>query len=75
MASTTKIMTLIVTLENANLDEIVTVSEYAAGMPDVQLGVRVGEQYLSLIHISQLLFLYRMRDGGSLRSDLRTGFF
>ena len=45
MASTTKIMTLIVTLENANLDEIVTVSEYAAGMPDVQLGVRVGEQY------------------------------
>ena len=31
MASTTKIMTLIVTLENANPDEIVTVSEYAAG--------------------------------------------
>ncbi len=31
MASTTKIMTLIVTLENANLDEIVTVSQYAAG--------------------------------------------
>ena len=45
MASTTKIMTLIVTLENANLDEIVTVSEYAAGMPDVQLGIRAGEQY------------------------------
>ena len=45
MASTTKIMTLIVTLENANLDEIVTVSQYAAGMPDVQLGIRAGEQY------------------------------
>lgn len=45
MASTTKIMTLIVTLENANLDEIVTVSQYAAGMPDVQLGIRQGEQY------------------------------
>lgn len=45
MASTTKIMTLIVTLENANPDEIVTVSEYAAGMPDVQLGIRKGEQY------------------------------
>ncbi len=45
MASTTKIMTLIVTLENANPDEIVTVSEYAAGMPDVQLGIRQGEQY------------------------------
>jgi D-alanyl-D-alanine carboxypeptidase (penicillin-binding protein 5/6) len=45
MASTTKIMTLIVTLENANTDEIVTVSSYAAGMPDVQLGIREGEQY------------------------------
>jgi D-alanyl-D-alanine carboxypeptidase (penicillin-binding protein 5/6) len=45
MASTTKIMTLIVTLENANLDEIVTVSQYAASMPDVQLGIRKGEQY------------------------------
>jgi len=45
MASTTKIMTLILTLENANLDEIVTVSEYAAGMPDVQLGIRKGEKY------------------------------
>ena len=45
MASTTKIMTLIVTLENANLDEIVTVSQYAAGMPDVQLGIRKDEQY------------------------------
>lgn len=29
-ASTTKILTLIVTLENADLDETVTVSEYAA---------------------------------------------
>ena len=45
MASTTKIMTLIVTLENANLEELVTVSEYAASMPDVQLGIRKGEQY------------------------------
>lgn len=45
MASTTKIMTLILTLENANLDEIVTISAYAAGMPDVQLGIREGEKY------------------------------
>ena len=45
MASTTKIMTLIVTLENANLDEVVTVSDYAASMPDVQLGIRAGEQF------------------------------
>lgn len=45
MASTTKIMTLIVTLENAELHDLVTVSDYAAGMPDVQLGIRSGEQY------------------------------
>ncbi len=45
MASTTKIMTLIVTLENAQVDEVVTVSAYAASMPDVQLGIREGEQY------------------------------
>ena len=45
MASTTKIMTLIVTLENADLDGIVTISEYAAGMPDVQLNARKGERY------------------------------
>lgn len=45
MASTTKIVTLITVLENANPDEIVTVSDYAAGMPDVQLGIRAGERY------------------------------
>lgn len=45
MASTTKIMTCIVTLENASLDEIVTISDYAARMPDVQLNVKSGEQY------------------------------
>lgn len=45
MASTTKIMTLIVTLENANLEDTVTVSSYAASMPDVQLNIRENEQY------------------------------
>ncbi len=45
MASTTKIMTLIVTLENANLDDTVEVSAYAASMPDVQLNIREGENY------------------------------
>lgn len=45
MASTTKIMTCIIALENASLDEVVTVSSYAAKMPDVQLNVRTGEQY------------------------------
>lgn len=45
MASTTKIMTLLVTLENANLEDIVTVSKYAASMPDVQLNIKAEEQY------------------------------
>ena len=45
MASTTKIMTLIVALENSNVDEVVTVSSNAAKMPDVQLNIREGEKY------------------------------
>lgn len=45
MASTTKIMTLIVILENASMDEIVTVSSKAASQPDVQLNINTGEQY------------------------------
>jgi D-alanyl-D-alanine carboxypeptidase (penicillin-binding protein 5/6) len=45
MASTTKIMTCIIALENGNLDDIVTVSKYASKMPDVQLNIREGEQY------------------------------
>lgn len=45
MASTTKIMTLLVTLENADLEGEVQVSAYAASMPDVQLNIREGERY------------------------------
>lgn len=46
MASTTKIMTCIIALEYGNLNELVTVSAYAASMPNVKLGVRNGEQFL-----------------------------
>ena len=44
-ASTTKIMTCILALENAELEDVVTVSSYAASMPDVQLHIREGERY------------------------------
>lgn len=44
-ASTTKIMTLLVTLENADLEDIVTVSEHAARQPDVQLHINTDETY------------------------------
>ncbi len=45
MASTTKIMTCILALENASLEDTVIVSDYAASMPDVQLNIRKGETY------------------------------
>ena len=44
-ASTTKILTCIVTLENADLNEQVEVSSYAASMPKVKLYMREGEHY------------------------------
>lgn len=44
-ASTTKILTCILALENAELTDIVNVSSYAASMPDVQLHIKEGERY------------------------------
>ncbi len=51
-ASTTKILTCILALENGSLTDVVTVSSYAASMPDVQLHIREGEQY----YLEDLLF-------------------
>ena len=45
MASTTKIMTCILVLENTSPEDILTVSSYAAGMPKVKLYIEKGEQY------------------------------
>lgn len=52
MASTTKIMTCILTLENCSLDEVVDISAYASTMPKVKLYVQKGEQYVlrDLLH-------------------------
>lgn len=44
-ASTTKIMTCILALEEAQTDEVVTVSAEAAGQPKVHLGMKEGEQF------------------------------
>ena len=46
MASTTKIMTLIIALENCDKNFIATASAYAASMPDVQLNAVTGEQFV-----------------------------
>ena len=45
MASTTKIMTLLVALENGNPEDMVTVSAYAASRPKVKLYMKEGERY------------------------------
>ena len=45
-ASTTKILTCIVTLEHCSLEEMVTVSSYAASQPRVKMGITEGKEYL-----------------------------
>lgn len=45
MASTTKIMTCILALENGDLDSVVTASQNAASQPAVRLGVSEGQQF------------------------------
>lgn len=45
MASTTKIMTCILALENQEEGQVVTASAYASGRPKVRLGVREKEQF------------------------------
>ncbi len=52
MASTTKIMTCILILENDCLEEIAEVSENAAKMPKVRLGAMVGEKF----YVKDLLY-------------------
>lgn len=57
MASTTKIMTLLVALENADLQERVTVSKNAASQPKVHMQMREGESYrmVDLLHAMMLV--------------------
>lgn len=57
MASTTKIMTLIVALEYGNLEDVVTFSKYASSQPDVQMDAVCGEQY----YLKDLLYVMMMQ--------------
>lgn len=52
MASTTKIMTCILVLENADMKDTIEVSKYAASQPRVKLGMIEGEEY----YIEDLLY-------------------
>lgn len=56
MASTTKIMTAIVTLENADLSKIVTISRKAAGTGGSRLGLKVNDK-ITLEHLLYGLML------------------
>ncbi len=51
-ASTTKILTCILAIENSDMQDVVTVSKYASTMPDVQLNIREGQQF----YMSDLLY-------------------
>ena len=61
MASTTKIMTCIIALENGNPEDIVTVSGYAAAQPKVHLGMRA-EQHFRLEDLLYSLMLESHND-------------
>ena len=52
MASTTKIMTAIVVIENANLNDTVTVSKKSAGTGGSRLGLKTGDK----ITVNNLLY-------------------
>ena len=59
MASTTKIMTAIVVLENANLNDIVTIDSKAAGTGGSRLGLKKNDK----ITVNDLLYGLLLRSG------------
>ena len=59
MASTTKIMTSLVLIENANLDETVTISAKAAGTGGSRLGLKKGDK----ITVRDLLYGLMLKSG------------
>ena len=59
MASTTKIMTATIIIENCNLDETVEISKKAAGTEGSRLGLKSGDK----ITVRDLLYGLMMRSG------------
>ena len=59
MASTTKVMTALLTLENCSLDEVVTASARASGVPGTSLYLGVGEQ----LTVEQMLLGLMLHSG------------
>lgn len=61
IASTTKIMTAIVALENSNMNDIVTVSKKAASAPPVKMHLKPGEK-IKLEYLMQALMMQSSND-------------
>ena len=59
MASTTKIVTAIVTLENASLDEVVTIPKEAVGVEGSSVYLREGEKFT----VNELLHALMLQSG------------
>lgn len=59
MASTTKIMTATIILENCNLDDIIEISKKAAGTGGSRLGLKTGDK----ITVKDLLYGLMLRSG------------
>lgn len=59
MASTTKIMTAIVVLENSELNDVVTISKKAAGTGGSRLGLRTNDK----ITVHDLLYGLMLKSG------------
>ncbi|MBT8213433.1 MAG: D-alanyl-D-alanine carboxypeptidase, partial [Acidimicrobiia bacterium] len=59
MASVTKLMTVLVALDRGRLDDLVTVSETAAGVGEAEVGLVAGEQWT----LRELLTAIMVRSG------------
>ena len=68
MASTTKIMTAIVVLENANLKDVVTIDSKAAGIGGSRLGLKKNDK----ISVNDLLYGLLLRSGNDAAIALAT---
>ncbi|MGG7176095.1 D-alanyl-D-alanine carboxypeptidase family protein [Clostridium paraputrificum] len=69
MASTTKILTALITIERGNLEEKLTVSKNAASIRGSKVGYRVGEE----IAIKELLYGLMYRSGNDAAITLAEG--
>ena len=68
-ASTTKIMTAVLVLENNALDKVITVNKEAAAAPKVKMGLETGEK----ITVEQLLYALLMKSSNDAAVALAIG--